>query len=224
MRQQPTADPMRDALADALQAVAPEGVVLASLALDDAHHALLHADEAAFVACAGELRRREFATGRALLHRLLPGAGPILQTATGAPELDPSTVGSLAHDRQYALAAIASAIEFVALGVDLEPARPPDDELAAAVLRADDPAIDPLAAFTMKEAAYKAWSALGGRLIGPLDVQVQVEGPRFTAAMPALLAGECRPARCPAEVCGVAINASGYWLALAIVPTTRTTR
>lgn len=208
---------MHDPLADALRAVAPAGVVVASLPLDDGHLAHLHPDEAALVACARELRRREFATGRALLHRLLPGSGAILRTAAGAPQFGEATVGSLAHDRHHALAAIASAAEFAAVGVDLEPQMRPahdrDHELADAVLRDDDPAIDTFAAFTMKEAVYKAWSALGGPVVGPLDVRLIGAGTAFVAAMPSW-----------PDVQVVSVSAAGYWLALAAVPRTLPTR
>ena len=63
-------------------------------------------------------------------------------------------------------------------------ARFKSQELRESVLRADDPDIHPIAAFVMKEAAYKAWSDLGGEIISPLEVRLHVEGGAFTAEMP----------------------------------------
>ena len=85
--------------------------------------------------------------------------------------------------------------------------------VADAVLRDDDPAIDTFAAFTMKEAVYKAWSALGGPVVGPLDVRLIGAGTAFVAAMPSW-----------PDVQVVSVSAAGYWLALAAVPRTLPTR
>ena len=71
-------------------------------------------------------------------------------------------MGLLAHDRHHALAAAADSRRFATLGIDLEPHQlDPDHEMHDAVLRGDDSLVDPIAAFAMKEAAYRAWSTLG---------------------------------------------------------------
>ena len=52
-----------------------------------------------------------------------------------------------------------------ALGIDVEPTGPLSAEMAAVILRPDEAGLDAHLAFTLKEAVYKAWSAVGGELI-----------------------------------------------------------
>lgn len=160
------------------------------------------------VVTAHDVRRAEFATGRALLRRMLQTEAPIGRSAKGAPAWPPGLVGSLAHDRQHAVAAIGSADQYRAIGIDIEPlGATDDDELRESVLRADDPDIDPVAAFVMKEAAYKAWSDLGGEIVGPLAVRLRVDGDNFTAEMPSP----------QMTVHGTLVNTGEAWLAIAAV-------
>jgi len=158
-----------------------------SLAISWVHVAALHADERALVATARDQRLTEFASGRALLHQLLDTSAPIMRAANGAPMWPEGVVGSLAHDRSRAVAVVGSTVSYRAIGIDIEPHGETDAELCDSVLRADDPDIDAVAAFVMKEAAYKAWSDLGGEVIGPLDVHLHVDlngGSSFAAEMP----------------------------------------
>ena len=50
----------------------------------------------------------------------------------------------------------------VALGIDIEPATPLSAGVARLILRPEERHLDPHLAFVLKEAAYKAWSELGG--------------------------------------------------------------
>jgi 4'-phosphopantetheinyl transferase EntD len=68
-----------------------------------------------------------------------------------------------------------------AIGIDLEPATPLDDSMARVILRDDEAGIDAHLAFTLKEAAYKAWSNAGGRLLEHHEVRIMLDGARFTA-------------------------------------------
>jgi 4'-phosphopantetheinyl transferase EntD len=70
-----------------------------------------------------------------------------------------------------------------ALGIDIEPTTPLSADLAAAILRPEEQALDAHLAFVLKEAAYKAWSALGGSLLDHHDVLVRLDGPRFRACV-----------------------------------------
>lgn len=170
-----------------LVALAPEDCRIQLRPIAPTDLALLTAEETALIPSAGELRRREFATGRAMLRELLPGSGSIGRAPTGAPLLPHGRVGSLAHDRVAALAVVGPSDRFVALGIDLEHLGPDsaDDELRDAVLRTDDAELHPTAAFVIKEAAYKAYSALGGPMLGPLEVRVEVTDETFRAHFPA---------------------------------------
>lgn len=181
---------------------------VSALAIDSVHIAALHADELALVGTARDVRRAEFATGRVLLRRLLNTTAPIGRTENGAPEWPAGVVGSLAHDRRQAVAAIGSADQYRAIGIDIEPhGTGNDNELRNSVLRDDDPDINPIAAFVMKEAAYKAWSDLGGEVIGPLEVRLHVEANRYSAEMPTPRL----------TVHGTFIDTGDTWLAIAAI-------
>lgn len=181
---------------------------IAALRIDSTHVAALHSAESALIPSARAQRRAEFATGRALLHDLLGTSTPIVRSANGSPAWPEGVVGSLAHDRSHAVAAVGSVENYRAIGIDIEPHGMPDDELRESVLRADDPDIDPVAAFVMKEAAYKAWSDLGGEVVGPLEVRLQVAGNNFTAEMPE---PEMR-------VQGTIVDTGEAWIAVATIP------
>jgi 4'-phosphopantetheinyl transferase EntD len=55
--------------------------------------------------------------------------------------------------------------------------------LARLTLRPDEEDLDAHLAFSLKEAAYKAWSAVGGRILDHLEVRLTVDGERFTAVV-----------------------------------------
>ena len=199
---------------DALAAVAPDGVAIGWLGIDDSWVGRLHPSERALVRSARHARMCEFATGRALLHSMLPGVTWIGRTANGGPAVGSATVASLAHDRHHAIAAVASRDDFLAVGIDLEPSGGPNDaELAAAVLR-DDEQFDPVGALVAKEATYKAWSGLGGTVLEPHDVRVDVYGSRFVSSV--MSAG--RAAGLPTSFAGAIVHKDGYWSALVAVP------
>ena len=178
------------------------------MSIEARHIAALSPSEAAEIASARPARAAEFATGRALLHQLLPEAGPIARTASGAPAWPAGTVGSLAHDSRYAVAATARRDRYFAIGIDLEPDDDDlDGELRQEVLRDDDPILSPVAGFVMKEAAFKAWNVLGGEMVGPLAVRLVIDRARFIAHMPSA----------PYRVAGFFRAAAGHWLALATI-------
>lgn len=139
--------------------------------------------ERSLVAAAVPHRQREFATGRALLHDLLGSSEPILVSPTRAPLLPTGVVGSLAHDREVAVAIVGRSASVRALGVDVEPAEPLNQSLVEAILRDDDEADDAHLAFTAKEAAYKAWSSMGGGILDHHDVRVRFDDGCFEATV-----------------------------------------
>jgi 4'-phosphopantetheinyl transferase EntD len=166
----------------ALRELAPAGVVTGALAVDHGYLAELRPEEAALVATAVTKRQQEFATGRVLLHRLLTSDAALLRAANGAPALPPGWRATLAHDRQIAVAAATRDPAVAALGIDVEPAAPLTAELAAIILRDDEAGIDAHLAFSLKEAAYKAWSATGGGMLEHHDVHLELgPGEAFSA-------------------------------------------
>ena len=147
----------------------------------------LHRDELAAVANAVSRRRHEFATGRSLLRDLLATANPIPVGPTRAPTLPQGWVGSLAHDRSVAIAAVCRETAYAALGIDVEPDDPLPSDMARIILRDDEFDLDAHLAFVLKEATYKVWSNAGGRMLEHhevfLHVDRSIEGPRFRATV-----------------------------------------
>lgn len=165
--------------------------------------------EAHIVERAVERRQAEFATGRRLLRNLMGTDVEILRASNGAPILPPDFVGGLAHDREVVIGAVASAEAVRAVGIDIEPEQEVEEQVAEIVVRSDDVVPDPLTAFVVKEAAYKAWSVLGGDMLEHHDVNVIVEGDRYRAD----LRGEL-------EVHGELGRAAGRVVALVVIPAT----
>lgn len=158
------------ALAATLRAIAPPSVRVGARAIDPRDLDRLHALEASLVAGAVDRRREEFATGRALLHELVPGAGPIGRLANGAPSPPGGWTVTLAHDRALAVAAAMPARGHLGIDVEIVAPVPPAD--AAVILRPDDAATDALLAFVIKEAVYKTWSRPGRPLLEHHDVRL----------------------------------------------------
>lgn len=168
---------------------------------------LLTTAEAALIERAVPRRRAEFATGRTLLRSLMGRDVEILRTVSGRPQLPDDVIASLAHDREIAVAVVAPAREIRAAGVDVEPVHELDPRVAELIVRPDDVTPDPLTAFVAKEAAYKAWSGLGGDLLEHHDVRVVVESGRYRADLRGELVVE-----------GDLAWAAGRVLALVLIP------
>lgn len=143
-------------------------------------------DEAAFPDPTEPLARRRASgaarlAARAALAALGGPADAALARTPGRYPLWPrGYVGSLAHDEEYAVAAVARAAEMAALGVDIEPAEPlPDDVAEIALLAGErraaaaDPALS-RAIFAAKEAVYKAINPLDGSPLEYEDIEVDL--------------------------------------------------
>jgi 4'-phosphopantetheinyl transferase EntD len=182
---------VRDAGADAVAAAAlgrlaralgVDGVVATGarhISVDD--ESALHPIERAQMVPASAVRRREFASGRALLRHLL---GEDLALPVGPdrrPVLPPGVRASLAHDRTLVVAALSRTSHVSSIGVDLESASGLNADDAALVLRDDERQFDAALAFCLKEATYKAWSAAGGRMLDHHDIGLSVDAGTFHA-------------------------------------------
>jgi 4'-phosphopantetheinyl transferase EntD len=93
------------------------------------------------------------------------------------PRFPPGVVGTLAHDRDIAVAATTTVPEYRALGIDIEPDTVLDDEMASVIRRSEERHLDAHLVFALKEAAYKAWSSTGGRILEHHDVRVDIDSP-----------------------------------------------
>jgi 4'-phosphopantetheinyl transferase EntD len=165
----------------ALRALAPPTVVTGSRRIDPADMTSLHPEERDVIKNAVAKRQHEFATGRALLRELIGAATLIPTDHRRAPQWPDGFCGSLAHDDRCAVAAVSKDPSVRAIGIDVESTALLADDMAALILRPEERALDAHLVFSLKEAAYKAWSSLGGRLLDHQDVLVAVHGTRFDA-------------------------------------------
>ena len=115
---------------------------------------------------------------RELLSRLGHAQRTVPKSASGVPIWPAGIVGSLAHDSDVSVAAIASQHEFSSLGVDVEPAQALDSDLLDFVITenerrsiADDPCGGRLL-FSIKESVYKAIYPLDGAFLDHQDIEV----------------------------------------------------
>ncbi|HEX5596705.1 MAG TPA: 4'-phosphopantetheinyl transferase superfamily protein [Micromonosporaceae bacterium] len=153
------------------------------VAVVEAFHDLPDAElfdvEQAVIGQAVAARRREFATVRACARAALAKLGlppvPILSGQRGAPMWPTGIVGSMTHCAGYRAAAVARAVEVIALGLDAEPnvplpsgvldlvAGPAEQSHLAALAEARADVCWDRLLFSAKESVYKAWFPLTGR-------------------------------------------------------------
>ncbi len=162
-------------ISEALRAIVPSSVRTGVRAIDAADEATLWPSEQAAVAAAVRSRRIEFATGRALLRELLGIDAEIPVRPDRRPEFPDGIVGTLAHDQDIAIAATAAATSCRALGIDIEPTTELERDLVPVICRPEERHLDAHLVFVLKEAAYKAWSSLGGRMLEHRDVSVRFD-------------------------------------------------
>ena len=200
-----------EALAEAVGAVlatlAPLGVRTGAWPVDPHHVTGLHPGERAAVEGAVPKRQREFATGRALLRELIGAPVEILRSPSRAPRLPPGLVGSLTHDADVAAAAVASTGRRAVAGRGRRARRTHASRRGRRGRATGRRGARPRVVFVLKEAAYKAWSGLGGRMLDFHDVRVAVDGDRFEA--------DVVGARTTLE--GRFTEAAGRWVALVVV-------
>jgi 4'-phosphopantetheinyl transferase EntD len=195
-------------LSAALTELTPPTVRCAAALVDPDAVRTSHPLEAALVAGAVARRRAEHASGRALLSRLTDAARPIATDAMRRAVPPAGWVWSLAHDDTVVVAVASDDSQILALGVDVEPARSLEPAIVRIIRRGDDADLDPLLLFVIKEATYKAWSVLGGRVLEHHDVQVQVTPHGVRATVPA------EPE--VAEFSGRYSSVDGRWLAVVV--------
>jgi 4'-phosphopantetheinyl transferase EntD len=160
---------------DALRELVPSSVRTGVRSIDEADEATLWPIERAAVASAVRSRRIEFATGRALLRELLDLDAAIPVRPDRRPEFPDGTVGTLAHDQDIAVAATAHDASCRALGIDIEPTTELEADLVALICRPEERHLDAHLVFVLKEATYKAWSSLGGRMLEHREVSVRID-------------------------------------------------
>jgi 4'-phosphopantetheinyl transferase EntD len=169
----------------ALRSMAPPWVRTGVRVIDPRDEAGMWPNERMAIAGAVARRRAEFATGRALLRLLIGHDVEIPIGSDRRPRLPDGVTATLAHDRDVAVAAVTTRPRCRALGIDIEPATTLDEDVARLICGAQERHLDAHLVFVLKEAAYKAWSSSGGRMLEHSEVSVDVDpsGSYFTATV-----------------------------------------
>jgi 4'-phosphopantetheinyl transferase EntD len=168
----------------AMAAMAPTGVRLGCRTIREGDENHLLPQEARSIPSRQPLMRRASGAARWIARGLLADMGlnraAVLRASSGAPVWPPGIVGSLAHDDEMAVAAVAPVSDIASLGIDVEPAYPlPDDIFALVATGADrtHPVNRHLAGrilFSAKEAVYKAVYPLDREVLGYEDIVVDL--------------------------------------------------
>lgn len=172
------------ALLEALAAIAPRNVRVGCRLIRDGDEAHLLDGEARSIPARQPATRRASGAARWIAHGLLADMGfsdlAILRGPSGAPVWPGGVTGSLAHDDEMAVAAVAPLGDIASLGIDVEPAQPlPDELLALVATPADRTGATPLhlagrILFSAKEAVYKAVYPLDREILGYEDIAVDL--------------------------------------------------
>lgn len=169
----------------ALRAIAPPGVLARHrLIQQDDDRGLLPEEQRAVWPNTAKGRRHSGAA-RIVARRLLTASGyacvALPRSSSGAPIWPAGIVGSLAHDEDVAVAAIASRSAFSAIGIDIEPAVPLSPGVSVLVStprerrRYGAQLIESPLFFVAKEAIYKALRSQGGPFLEFHDVELDLE-------------------------------------------------
>ena len=148
---------------------------------------------------------------RDLLRRLGYLEWPIKRSSAGAPIWPEGIRGSLAHDSNYAVAAICREQDLRALGVDVEPAELLPRELVDLVAtprereHLDADGFGGRMLFVAKEAVYKALYPLDRSFLDYHDVEIDFENRKATV--------------CNGRVVHLRFCVSTHLVALAFIPT-----
>jgi len=174
-----TTDP---ALQSAIEALSVPGILIGHRLISPGDEdALLPQEAPAFASSVVKVRRASGAArivARELLTRLGYPECALPRGPSGGPIWPRNVLGSLTHDARFALAAVGSSRDYIALGIDVEPAEvlPPDLLGLVATLRertslSADPYHGRLL-FAAKEAVYKAVHPLDGIFLEHHDVEI----------------------------------------------------
>jgi 4'-phosphopantetheinyl transferase EntD len=182
-----TADPE---LQSAIDALALPGIAIGHRLITPGDEDALTPEEVCGLSGSVVERRRASGAARIVARQLLRGLGypgcPLPRAASGAPVWPAGVIGSLAHDRHVAVAAVGMSREVDALGIDIEPAEPLPFDLLDIIATPDErPRIDgdPICGrllFAAKEAVYKAVYPLDGIFLEHHDVQIDFSERRGT--------------------------------------------
>lgn len=157
---------------------------------------------------AGARRRAEFVTGRACaaeaLARLGAGSTSVGRALDRSPRWPAGVTGSITHCDGLVAAVVGWRDQLGVLGIDATPLRPLPPALAAAAERDElarahatlagvgivevTPAVAGAVLWSCREAAYKVWHPVTGRVVGDRDIHVELDAggtflAKFTAGV-----------------------------------------
>jgi 4'-phosphopantetheinyl transferase EntD len=164
--------------------IAPAILIDHRIIANDDEHALLPQEHAAFATSVAKVRRASGAArivARDLLARLGEAPQAIPKSGLGVPIWPHGVVGSLAHDSEVSVAAVARSRDLAGLGVDVEPAAELDPNVLDFVVTPNERRLigdDRLRArmlFSVKEAVYKAIYPLDGAFLDHRDIEVSLQ-------------------------------------------------
>jgi 4'-phosphopantetheinyl transferase EntD len=168
--------------------------VRASIARVQEGSAQLSSEEAALVSAAREKRRLEFTAGRSLAKRTLAELGEACTSIPAHrlryPLWPDGYVGSISHSNTLAAVAVARETDVAALGIDVEVRGSVTDNLHRVLFTdAERAALTQSACvghdtvlFSCKESVYKAVFPLFHESLEFTDVEIALQGTRFTAS------------------------------------------
>ena len=181
MERKTATDPL---LVQALQTLLVPGLLLG-------HRVIMPGDEDALFPA--ELAGREQATlkvrrqsgavrivARDLLEQLGHTDAALPRLSNGAPQWPDGIVGSMAHDKRVAVAAVMPSTGSSYIGIDVEPAEPLPPKVMETIStpgeqrRYDPDVLEGRILFCAKEAVYKAFNSKTGQRLGFQDVDIDL--------------------------------------------------
>lgn len=171
-------------LQTAIERLAVPGIMIGHRLISPGDECALMPEEAfGFISSVAKVRRASGAArivARELLSRAGYGTCAVPRGPSGAPIWPSGIVGSLAHDSQIAVAAVALQRNFASVGIDIEPAEALPAELVEIVATPSEQSsmqTYPYGArllFVAKEATYKAIAALDQIFLDHHDIEVDL--------------------------------------------------
>jgi 4'-phosphopantetheinyl transferase EntD len=165
-----------------IEAIAEPSILIGHRFIACGDEYALRPEEAAHFQNAVPKVRRQSGAARIVARELLSRLGcenaAIAKTSFGAPVWPQGISGSLAHEEKVAVAAVARSADYLALGVDIEPAgEVPDNLVDIIATRAERSLYMPSLLrgrqlFAAKEAVYKALFPLDRRFLDFHDIEV----------------------------------------------------
>ena len=179
---EPAVDPL---LAQALETLQAPGLLLGHRVITPGdEHALSPAERAGREKATLKVHRQSGAVrilARQLLEQLgLPDA-ELPRLPNGAPKWPDGVAGSLAHDRDVAVAVVMYSDGSSFVGIDVEPAEPLPPKVMEEIStpgeqrKYDADLLQSRVLFCAKEAVYKAFNSKTGQFLGFQDVEIDLD-------------------------------------------------